>query len=89
MKERNCIDEERCDSEKEVFNARVNEDEMIISINEYKELKARIKWQDACISGKNIDSQKTSRELERVNKENIQLKQGIINFIKSLGGNNG
>lgn len=38
---------ERCDNEKELFNARVKEDEMIISINEYNEMKAHLKWQEA------------------------------------------
>lgn len=43
---------ERCDNEKELFNARVKEDEMIISINEYNEMKAHLKWQEACISNR-------------------------------------
>ena len=33
---------ERCDNEKELFNARVKEDEMIISINEYNEMKQKV-----------------------------------------------
>lgn len=79
-------DEERCDDEREVFNARVHEDEMIISINEYKELKARIEWQDACISGRQTEFTKIKLELEKAKEENLELKQGIINFIKVLGG---
>lgn len=34
------MEKERCDNEKEVFNARVNEDEMIITIDEYTTLRA-------------------------------------------------
>lgn len=37
-------DEERCDDEREVFNARVHEDEMIISIEEYKEMQHMINY---------------------------------------------
>ena len=33
------MEEDRCDNEMEVFNARVHEDEMIISIEEYKSIK--------------------------------------------------
>lgn len=79
------MEEDRCDNEKEVFNAKVHEDEMIISINEYKELKARIQWQEDCISGRNTEFEKMDREFRRIRQENLQLKQGIINFIKSLG----
>lgn len=80
---------ERCDDEKVVFNARVNEDEMIISINEYKELKARIEWQDSCISGRTREFENMKAELEKAVRENSMLKNGIVNFIKSMGGNYG
>lgn len=80
---------ERCDDKKVVFNARVNEDEMIISINEYKELKARIEWQDDCISSRTREFEKLNIELERTTRENSMLKNGIVNFIKSMGGNYG
>lgn len=80
---------ERCDDEKVVFNARVDEDEMIISINEYKELKARIEWQDDCISSRNREFEKMKIELESTMIENSTLKKGIINFIKNMGGNYG
>lgn len=36
------MEEDRCDNEMEVFNARVHEDEMIISIEEYKSMKDKI-----------------------------------------------
>lgn len=80
---------ERCDDEKVVFNARVNEDEMIISINEYKELKARIEWQDDCINSRTREFGNLKAELEKTARENSMLKNGIVNFIKSMGGNYG
>lgn len=71
------------------FNAMVKEDEMIITINEYKEMKSRIEWQDDCISNKRQEFEKLKIELEKVTNENLKLKNGIINIIKSLGGNHG
>lgn len=71
------------------FNAMVKEDEMIITINEYKELKARIEWQDTCINDRRGEFEKLKIELEKTTRENLKLKNGIINIVKSLGGNNG
>lgn len=71
------------------FNAMVKEDEMIITINEYKEMKSRIEWQDDCISNRRQEFKKLKIELEKVTNENLKLKNGIINIIKSLGGNHG
>ena len=92
------MEKERCDNEKEVFNARVNEDEMIITIDEYttlraaaenyekarKEMKAHIAYLE-----KKLNEEEKSNiltELETVNKENRKLKRGIINFVKGFGG---
>ena len=66
---------ERCDNEKELFNARVKEDEMIISINDVTKMKVE------------IDDLKI--ELEKANEENTKLKNGIINFVKCIGGDYG
>lgn len=41
------MEKERCDNEKEVFNARVNEDEMIITIDEYTTLRAAENYEKA------------------------------------------
>jgi hypothetical protein len=76
---------ERCDNEKELFNARVKEDEMIISINEYNEMKAHLKWQEACINNRSNEFRELKIELEKANEENTKLKNGIINFVKCIG----
>lgn len=80
---------ERCDNDKLVFNARVNEDEMIIAISEYEELKEHIKWQKDCIEEDKRNFEKMKIELEKCNLENYKLKTGIINFVKRIGGENG
>ena len=80
---------ERCYNEKELFNARVKEDEMIISINEYNEMKAHLKWQEACISNRSNEFRELKIELEKANEENTKLKNGIINFVKCIGGDYG
>ena len=77
---------ERCDEESVVFNARVNEDEMIITIKEYESLKAQINYL------KNQDEDQFNLR-QRVRQENLelrqgndQLKKGIIEFVKLIGG---
>lgn len=93
-------DEERCDDEREVFNARVHEDEMIISIEEYKELKAmkddyekiiqemkmQIAYLEKIQKEYTDEKQKMLTEMNSIYKESRQLKKGIINFLKILGG---
>lgn len=87
------MEEERCDNQKEIFNARVNEDEMIIAIEEYESLKKTIEY----LKGKDKEQYELRQrvreeniELNRQNsqlkKENIALKKGIINFINLIGG---
>lgn len=86
------MEEERCDNQKEIFNARVNEDEMIIAIEEYESLKKTIEY----LKGKDKEQYELRQrvreeniELNRQNsqlkKENIALKKGIINFINLIG----
>ena len=87
------MEEERWDNQKEIFNARVNEDEMIIAIEEYESLKKTIEY----LKGKDKEQYELRQrvreeniELNRQNsqlkKENIALKKGIINFINLIGG---
>ena len=94
------MEKERCDNEKEVFNARVNEDEMIITIDEYttlraaaenyekarKEMKAHIAYLEKKLNEETEEKSNILTELETVNKENRKLKIGIINFVKGFGG---
>lgn len=87
------MEDERCDDEKEVFNARVHEDEMIICIEEYQSMKAHIealkKEKQECYDrAKRADDerQQIGTKLDTVMAENVKLKRGIINFIKGLGG---
>lgn len=91
---------ERCDDEKVVFNARVEEGEMIISLHEYqkmqdsidekeqinKEAKSYIQHLEERNKKYQEEKQRILIEVEMVNKENRKLKQGIINFVKGLGG---
>lgn len=91
---------ERCDDEKVVFNARVEESEMIISLHEYqkmqdcidekeqinKEAKSYIQHLEEQNKKYQEEKQRILTEVEMVNKENRKLKQGIINFVKGLGG---
>ncbi len=91
---------ERCDDEKVVFNARVEEGEMIISLHEYqkmqdsidekeqinKEAKSYIQHLEEQNKKYQEEKQRILIEVEMVNKENRKLKQGIINFVKGLGG---
>lgn len=91
---------EKCDDEKEVFNARVEEDEIVITICEFskmedaieeyekrtKEMKSHIQYLEECCKKHSEEKQKIITELEMVNKENRKLKQGIVNFVKGLGG---
>lgn len=87
------MEEDRCDNEKEVFNARVNEDEMIITISEYEEMKKQItsmeekrEFESKIRSNLRMENEDLKTELETISKENEKLKNGIINFIKGLGG---
>lgn len=87
------MEEDRCDNEKEVFNARVNEDEMIITISEYEEMKKQItsmeektEFESKIRSNLRMENEDLKTELETISKENKRLKNGIINFIKGLGG---
>lgn len=80
------MEEERCDNQKEIFNARVNEDEMIIAIEEYESLKKTIEY----LKGKDKEQyelrQRVREENIELNRQNSQLKKGIINFINLIGG---
>lgn len=87
------MEEDRYDNEKEVFNARVNEDEMIITISEYEEMKKQItsmeektEFESKMRSNLRMENEDLKTELETISKENKRLKNGIINFIKGLGG---
>ena len=84
---------ERCDDESEVFNARVNENEMIITVEEYENLKKSIEyWKEKDkeqfelrnrIREENITLNKENSNLK---KENIALKKGILTFVILFGG---
>lgn len=94
------MNEERCDNEKEVFNARVNKNEIIITIEEYKtlksatesyeksrrEMRAHIAYLEEKEKKYTTEKSTILTELEEVNKENRKLKRGIINFVKGFGG---
>lgn len=94
------MEEDRCDNEMEVFNARVHEDEMIITIEEYKDMKAKIEnyekaqkeyqahvtYLERMVKEKSNDKENLLNEMRIINEENRKLKRGIINFIKGLGG---
>lgn len=86
-------DKERCDDASEVFNARVCENEMIIKIAEYEEMKKIIKnaqkREEINIEIRNKireENKKLKAELENITYENRKIKKGIINFVKVLGG---
>ena len=86
--------DERCDDEKVVFNARVNEDEMIITIEEYKNLKsasenfekvkkeyqAHITYLERTLNEKSNDNEKILSEMRVVNEENRILETRIYKF---------
>ena len=94
------MEKERCDNQKEVFNARVNEDEMIIAIEEYESLKKTIDYLKEKdkeyfelrqrVREENIELNRQNSQLKKENialkKENIALKRGIINFVNIIGG---
>lgn len=94
------MEENRCDNEMEVFNARVHEDEMIITIEEYKNMKAKIEnyekakkeyqahvtYLEQMVKEKTTDKENIFNEMKIINEENRKLKRGIVNFIKGLGG---
>lgn len=93
MRERNFIEEERCDNEKEVFNARVNENEMIITIEEYENLKKQItymkekdKEQFELRNRVRDENMALNKENTKLKKENIALKKGILTFVILFGG---
>ena len=87
------MEDERCDNEKEVFNARVSEEEMIITIEEYKSLKAQIEYLKSQekeqfnlrqrVREENLELR---QENDTLKKENVVLKKGIIKFVKLIGG---
>ena len=94
------IDEERCDNESEIFNTRVREDEMIITIEEYKDMKVKIEnfekvkkeyqahvtYLEQMVKEKSNNKENIFNEMKIISEENKKLKRGIINFIKGLGG---
>ena len=94
------MEEDRCENEMEVFNARVHEDEMIISIEEYKSMKDKIEnfekakkeyqahttYLEQMVKEKSNDKENLLNEMRIINEENRKLKRGIINFIRGLGG---
>ena len=93
MRERNFIEEERCDNEKEVFNARVNENGMIITIEEYENLKKQItymkekdKEQFELRNRVRDENMALNKENTKLKKENIALKKGILTFVILFGG---
>lgn len=78
MRERNFIEEERCDNEKEVFNARVNENEMIITIEEYENLKKQITYMKEKDKEQFELRNRVRDENMALNKENTKLKKENI-----------
>ena len=85
--------DERCDEESLVFNARVNEDEMIIAIEEYNNLKKEIEYLNSK-EDEQFNIRQRIREENRalkeenatLQKENTTLRRGIIKFVKLIGG---
>lgn len=97
------VEDERCDEESVVFNARVQEDEMIINIAEYEmmkksidtlenekaTLKERLEWSRRNEADINREMIAMKDKVQAIYNENALIKQGVINFIKTLGGQNG
>ena len=84
---------ERCDEESVVFNARLTEDEMIITISEYEEMKKQIEkakqYEEFNCKIRNDlrdENEKIKDKVRILEQENIKLKRGLVNFIKGLGG---
>lgn len=85
--------DERCDEESVVFNERVSENEMIITIEEYQNLKKEIEYLNSKddeqfnlrqrIRDENMALREENASLK---KENTTLKKGIIKFVKLIGG---
>lgn len=87
------MERDRCDSEREVFNARVNEDEMIITVEEYENLKKSIEYwkgkdkeQFELRNRIREENMTLNKENSNLNKENIALKKGILTFVILFGG---
>lgn len=97
------VEDERCDEESVVFNTRVQEDEMIINIAEYETmkkcidtleneksaLKERLEWSRRNEADTNREMIAMKDKVQAIYNENTLIKQGFINFIKTLGGQNG
>lgn len=71
----------------------VGPDEMVITIAEYEEMKKQIaeakKYEEFNTNIRNNlreENMKIKEKITILEKENIQLKKGIINYIKTLGG---
>lgn len=71
----------------------VGPDEMVITIAEYEEMKKQIEkskqYEEFNTNIRNNlreENMKIQEKLTILEKENIQLKRGIINYIKTLGG---
>lgn len=86
-------EDERCDEESVVFNARISENEMIITIEEYQNLKNEIEYLNSKeeeqfnlrqrIRDENMALKEENATLK---KENITLKKGIIRIVNIIGG---
>ncbi|MCI8654417.1 MAG: hypothetical protein HFJ48_00860 [Clostridia bacterium] len=88
------------DEEQVVFNAMVKENEMIITIEEYTDMKKHIECLESNKKAmqnyvhtferkeKELldENQQILTEIENYKLENQKLKRGIVNFIKGLGG---
>ena len=87
------MEDERCDEESVVFNARVAPDEMIISIEEYSIMKNKIEELTCELKKLNDElfeqtelTQKFKKLLDICQKDNQKIKNGVINFFRGLGG---
>lgn len=77
---------DRCDNEKEVLNARVEKDERIIANGEYEAMLQEIKTRRNIIDRQREENSRLQSENKELKKENEEFKNGILNFIKILGG---
>lgn len=86
MNKQENINEERCDNESEVLNARVEKDERIISNKEYEQLTQELGARRNIMNKQREENSILQSENKELKKENEEFKNGILNFIKILGG---
>ena len=88
MNKQENINEERCDDKTNVFNTTIPKGSVIISQKKYDELMQELETRRKITQGQSEANAELHLKLADLEKENKQLKEGVINFIKGLGGYN-